>query len=295
MNGILLINKEKDLTSRDVVNKISKKLNIKKAGHAGTLDPLATGLLVIGIGKGTKILELLTLDTKEYIATVKMGIQTDTLDITGNIINEKKEFDIEKETLEKVLKKFKKSYMQTVPKYSAVKINGKKLYEYARCDKEIELPKRMVEIFDIILLDYNKEQQEFTFKTMVSKGTYIRSLIDDIGNYLDIPCTMKELIRTKSGKFSLENSYKIDDNNIKLISIKDALDIKSIIVEDSLLLKKIINGNKIELKEFDDEYILFLNKNEEEIALYKKDEILPSNPKLPRCQILLVFPLYCRC
>ncbi len=267
MDGIILINKEALMTSRDVVNQVAKKLKIKKVGHAGTLDPIATGLLIIGVGHGTKIMELLTLDTKEYIATVKMGIQTDTLDITGNIVEESSDFEVTKDKLIKVLETFKGKYFQTVPIYSAVKINGKKLYEYARNKENIELPKRLVEIFKIELLDYNMEQHEFKFKTLVSKGTYIRSLINDIGKSLKIPCTMKELVRTKSGKFKLEDSTKVDEE-YKLIRIKDALDIKSIKVDNLELLKKIKNGNIVTLKE-DSEYILFVDKDDLELAIYK--------------------------
>lgn len=270
VNGILLINKEQELTSRDVVNKISKKLGIKKVGHAGTLDPLATGLLVIGVGKATKILELLTLDTKEYIATVKMGIQTDTFDITGNIINRNIKVDLQKKELEKCLNSFLGSYYQTVPKYSAVKINGKKLYEYARKDIEVELPKRLVEIKKIELLSYDEKKLEFTFKTLVSKGTYIRSLIDDIGKNLNIFCTMKNLVRTKSGKFKLEDSFTLEDN-YKFISIKDSLDYKIIKIEDSELLKKVMNGNIINLPKENSDYITLINSSNEELAIYKKD------------------------
>ena len=270
-NGILLINKEQDLTSRDVVNKISKKLNIKKVGHAGTLDPLATGLLVIGVGKGTKILDLLTLDTKEYVATVKMGFQTDTLDITGNIINKNDNLKIKKEELEKCLNSFLGSYYQTVPKYSAVKINGKKLYEYARSEIDIELPKRLVDIKEIELLNYNEETLEFTFRTLVSKGTYIRSLIDDIGKSLNIFCTMKNLVRTKSGKFSLEDSFTIEEN-YSFIQIKDALDYKKIVIDDEILLKKVMNGNILELPFEKDEFLLFLNSDNQELAIYVRDE-----------------------
>ena len=266
MNGIILINKDKNITSRDVVNLVSKKLGIKKVGHAGTLDPLATGLMVIGINKGTKIMELLTMDTKEYIATVKMGIETDTLDITGNIKNENNNFKIEKKELEETLKSFKKEYLQTVPYFSAVKIKGKRLYEYAREKEEIELPKRMVKIYDIELLNYDNHNQEFTFKTLVSKGTYIRSLIKDIGDSLNISCTMKNLIRTKSGKFKLEDSNKIDDD-YKIISIKEALDIKTIKVEGELL-KKVRNGNIINL-DCKEDLVLLINKDNQELAIYK--------------------------
>ena len=267
MNGIVLINKEKGITSRDVVNKVSKKIGLKKVGHAGTLDPLATGLMVIGVGAATKILDLLTLDTKEYIATVKIGVQTDTLDITGTIMKEKKDYQLTEKQLIDTFKKFTCSYLQTVPKYSAVKIKGKRLYEYARNNQDIELPKRGVTIYELELLDFQKEQ--FTFRTLVSKGCYIRSLIDDIGLCLDIPMTMKELIRTKSGKFSLENSNNIADE-YKVIKIQDALDFKIIKVTDEVIIKKIKNGNNIELKE-NMEYVTLVDKNNEALAIYKKE------------------------
>jgi len=267
MNGIILINKEKGITSRDVVNKVSKKLNTKHVGHAGTLDPLATGLMVLGINKGTKILELLTLDKKEYIATVRIGIQTDTYDIIGTIIKKNSNYNLGKEELLKAFNHFSGTYLQTVPKYSAVKINGKKLYEYARGNIDIELPKREVSIYEIELLSF--DNNTFKFRTVVSKGTYIRSLINDIGEYLNIPMTMEELVRTKSGIFKLEDSNDID-SEYNIISIKDSLDIKSINVVDKELLKKIKNGNIINY-ESNLDYILFLEDNSE-LAIYKKIE-----------------------
>lgn len=267
MDGIILINKEKGLTSRDVVNKISKKLQIKKVGHAGTLDPIATGLLVIGVGKGTKILDLLTLDKKEYIATVSIGFKTDTYDITGNITEENYNYHLDKDKLKNVLDSFKGSYNQEVPKFSAVKIDGKKLYEYARKQIDIELPKRLVTIYKIELLTYN--DSEFTFKVLVSKGTYIRSLIHDISLKLNIPMTMKELIRTKSGKFLLENSNLIDDN-YNYIPIDRALDFKIIELEDEILLKKVRNGNKINLP-YNDIFIT-LKFKDDVLAIYKKEK-----------------------
>ena len=267
MDGIILINKEKGLTSRDVVNKISKKLQIKKVGHAGTLDPIATGLLVIGVGKGTKILDLLTLDQKEYIATVSIGFKTDTYDITGNITEENYNYHLDEDKLKNVLDSFKDSYNQEVPKFSAVKIDGKKLYEYARKQIDIELPKRLVTIYKIELLTYN--DSEFTFKVLVSKGTYIRSLIHDISLKLNIPMTMKELIRTKSGKFLLENSNLIDDN-YNYIPIDKALDFKIIELEDEILLKKVRNGNKINLP-YNDIFIT-LKFKDDVLAIYKKEK-----------------------
>lgn len=269
MDGIVLINKEKGLTSRDVVNKIVKKLNLKKVGHAGTLDPIACGLLVIGIGKCTKILDLLTMNTKEYIATSKIGIETDTLDISGNIIKEVNNFSLEKEELIKTLNSFIGSYYQEVPKYSAVKINGKKLYEYARNNLDINLPKRLITIYKIELLEFT--ENEFTFKVLVSKGTYIRSLIRDIGIKLNLPMTMKELIRTKSGKFSLTDSYNISDD-FKIIPIYKALDYPVIKITNEILLKKIKNGNKINL-DCSYDIITLIDNLDNTLAIYKKEEL----------------------
>lgn len=269
MDGIVLINKEEGLTSRDVVNKIVKKLNLKKVGHAGTLDPIAKGLLVVGIGKGTKILDLLTMNTKEYIATSKIGIETDTLDISGNILNKTNDFSLKREELINTLNSFIGSYYQEVPKYSAVKINGKKLYEYARNDLNVDLPKRLITIYKIELLEFNKN--EFTFKVLASKGTYIRSLIRDIGIKLKLPMTMKELIRTKSGKFNLSDSYEISDD-FKIIPIFEALDYPVIKITDENLLKKIKNGNKIKLDCSYDIITLIDNLNNT-LAIYKKEKL----------------------
>lgn len=269
MDGIVLINKEEGLTSRDVVNKIVKKLNLKKVGHAGTLDPIAKGLLVIGIGKGTKILDLLTMNTKEYIATSKIGIETDTLDISGNILNKTNDFSLKREELINTLNSFIGSYYQEVPKYSAVKINGKKLYEYARNNLNVDLPKRLITIYKIELLEFNKN--EFTFKVLASKGTYIRSLIRDIGIKLNLPMTMKELIRTKSGKFNLSDSYEISDD-FKIIPIFEALDYPVIKITNEILLKKIKNGNKIKLDCSYDTITLIDNLNNT-LAIYKKEKL----------------------
>ncbi|MBQ8892165.1 MAG: tRNA pseudouridine(55) synthase TruB [Bacilli bacterium] len=272
MDGIILINKEKGITSRDVVNKVSKKMKTKHVGHAGTLDPLATGLMIIGVGKGTKILELLTQDKKEYIATVKMGLQTDTFDITGNVIQKVKNVNIKEMDIINALNYFKGEYLQTVPKYSAVKINGKKLYEYARNNIDIVLPKRQVTIYEIELISINLKENEFTFRTLVSKGTYIRSLINDIGEFLNIPMTMQDLIRTKSGKFKLSDSNKIEDD-LKYISIPDSLDFKIKVINDEKTLKRVKNGNDIELTDTD-EYLTLVDENNNLIAIYKKDEFL---------------------
>lgn len=269
MFGIVLINKGKGLTSRDVVNLVSKKLNTKKVGHAGTLDPLATGLLVIGIGRGTKLLDILTLDTKEYIAEVKLGILTDTLDITGNIISEDINVNVKKEQLEKILESFIGEYLQEVPKYSAVKVDGKRLYQYARSDEEVILPKRLVSIKEIELLNFDLENKTFTFRTLVSKGTYIRSLIKDIGDKLKIYCTMQNLLRTKSGKFKIQDSIiieEIDEN--KIIPVDEVLDYPVEVI-DGELLKKVLNGNQINYCH-QSEFVIFSDSNKNILAIYQK-------------------------
>lgn len=270
MDKLLVVNKEKDLTSRDVINKLSKIFNFKKIGHTGTLDPIATGVLVCLFGKYTKLGNLLTSIDKEYIASIKLGIKTDTADITGNIIN-KTSFNLTREDILEVFKKFPKAYEQTVPKYSAVKINGKKLYEYARNNIDIDLPKRIVHIYDLELISFDGDT--ITFKTKVSKGTYIRSLIEDICQNLNTIGTMSSLVRTKQGNFSLQDSYTISDiekGNFKFMNIHEFLDYPSIDVGDDLI-KLVKNGAKIDNIYNILDKVIFTYKNED-IAIYIKEE-----------------------
>lgn len=268
MNGILLINKPKDITSRDVVNIAIEKLNTKKIGHTGTLDPIATGVMVLCIGKATKLVDLLTSEKKEYIAEVTFGIATDTLDITGNILKEE-EVIVNKQEIINVLNSIKGKYNQEVPIYSAVKINGKKLYEYARNNEIIKLPSREVEIYSIELLDY--DDNKVRFKCLVSKGTYIRSLIRDICNKLGVIGTMSKLIRTKQGKFNLEDCIDIDNiTKDKIINIKNVLDISKKIVDNNTK-EKIINGQIID-NIYNKDKILFLDKYDNVLAIYQQYE-----------------------
>ena len=209
MDGIIIVDKGKGYTSRDVVNSIESLLNTKKVGHGGTLDPIATGVLVVAVGNGLKILEFLSNKEKEYIATVKLGIETDTLDVTGKTVYKKDNYFLSITTLDEVLKSFIGKYEQTVPLYSSVKVGGQRLYKYARENIPVSLPKREVEIYSLELISCN--QEEFVIKAVVSKGTYIRSLIRDIGEKLDIPCTMKELRRTRQGEFTLEDDKTLEE------------------------------------------------------------------------------------
>lgn len=272
-SGVIIVNKESGITSFDVVHEISKMLGIKKIGHTGTLDPLAEGVLVITVGKATKIAELLTATNKEYKAGVLLGIQTDTLDITGKIINSKIVPD--NLPIEKTLNSFKKTYLQEVPIYSAVKVNGKKLYDYAREEKAVELPKKEVTIKEIDLL--STDRNTFTFKATVSKGCYIRSLIRDIGKSLNTYATMTNLIRTKQGKFTLEDSFSLKDvlsGKYKLLKIEEVLDYKVEKV-DPLTEQKIRTGQKLTNTYNVEDKIIFLNQNNELLGIYfLEDNIL---------------------
>ena len=273
-NGILIVNKPSGITSRDVVNIVGKTLNTKKVGHTGTLDPMATGVLVLCLGNALKVCELITANDKEYIAKVILGIETETLDTTSPIINTKKT-NITKEEIEKVLNSFKGSYLQEVPKYSAVKINGKKLYEYAREGKEIELPKKMVTIYDIQLVSditYYNDTTSFYIKTTVSKGTYIRSLIRDIGYKLNTCGCMDSLERTRQGIFNIDNSYTLEEiknNNYKLLSIEESLPNIPLVEVDNKTLFKIRNGVKLK-KFFTGDMAIIKDKNKV-VAIYKND------------------------
>jgi len=265
LNGIIIINKPQGFTSRDVVNKLNHIFHTKKIGHTGTLDPIATGVLVVAIGSYTKLVDELTALDKEYVAEIKLGIKTDTGDISGNVIEENNSFNINNEDILNVFTNFPKEYEQTVPKYSAVKINGKKLYEYARENIDIDLPKRMVSIYSLELLEFNGNL--IKFKACVSKGTYIRSLIEDICEKLNVLGTMNSLVRTKQGKFTIEESNNLDGINIntKLLSVKDVLDVTDYSLDDELY-KRVANGNKLNL-ELSDGYYSF-TYNDKDIALY---------------------------
>ena len=273
MNGILIVNKPQNYTSRDIVNIISKKLNTKKVGHTGTLDPIAEGVLVVPIGRALKISELLTSEKKEYIAKVILGYETDMLDITGKEIKRNIP-NVDKDKLIEVLNSFIGKYNQEVPMYSAVKVNGRKLYEYARSNIQITPPSKIVEIYSISLLEgpiYKDNTVEFTIKCEVSKGTYIRSLIRDIAYKLSTYGTMKELIRTKQGSFLLEDAFTLEDiqkDNYKLLSIKEALPNIKITKIDDKTLKQVKNGMVLD-KFFEEEISLLVDKDGREIAIYK--------------------------
>ena len=266
--GVLFINKEKNKTSFDIVNEISHLFGIKKVGHTGTLDPIAEGVLIVCLGKATKIVELLTAKDKEYIAKVELGYETDTYDNTGKVLKEKK---VEENLpIEEIIKSYKKTYLQEVPIYSAVKVNGKKLYEYARNNQIIECPKKEVTIKEIELLEKNKTS--FTIKTLVTKGCYIRSLIHDIGLSLNTYATMTSLIRTKQGNISIKDTNKLEDirnNNFTIHKIEEVLEYPKIELDEDNY-KKIKNGMKIPNSYNIKDKVIFTYQNKI-IGIYEKD------------------------
>lgn len=284
LDGIILIDKEKDYTSNDICQIVKKNLHVK-VGHIGTLDPNATGLIPLLIGEGTKLSKYLIEHDKEYIATIKLGIKTDTLDITGNVLEEKNENEISKyneAVIISILESFQGEITQIPPIYSAIKVNGKKLYEYAREGKEdkVEIPERKITIYDIELLKYDSSLNEIKFKVSCSKGTYIRTLVNDICEKLNEIGTLKDLRRTKVGYFDINDSIKIDEikncNNldeIKVFSIKDitenVLKFNKIIINNEKDLNKLLNGVIIDINQEN------INSKEiEYVSIYYNDEFI---------------------
>ena len=217
LNGIINVYKEVGFTSRDAVSKLTGILRQRKIGHTGTLDPAAEGVLPMCIGKATKLCELLTDHRKQYIAEIKFGIATDTEDVTGEIIEETSFSDdwyeekLTEDNLSKVISGFIGRQLQTPPMYSAKRVGGKRLYELAREGKVIERKPCEITIYSIEIKNIDVSRREATIVVDCSKGTYIRTLCKDIGNELGCKAAMKSLIRTKTGDFLLENSYKLDE------------------------------------------------------------------------------------
>lgn len=271
MDGLLIFDKEKGITSHDLVYKVRKKLGIKKVGHTGTLDPMATGVLVISIGKGTKTSDYILSSDKVYEAKIKLGVLTDSYDITGKILEEEN-VNFNEEEIKDALIKLTGKISQRPPIYSALKVKGKKLYEYAREGKDVEIKKRDVEIYKIDLLDFNGKD-EFTILTKVSKGTYIRSLANDLGKSLGTYGTLTELRRTRSGSFKIEDAIKVSDfERSSLDEIKEKIlpmdlaliDFKRIDIPKSFC-EKFIMGQFYKLNE---------KLNDENYRVYSEDNFL---------------------
>lgn len=277
MDGIIVINKPKGCTSHDVVHKI-KKLFGKKVGHTGTLDPNATGVLPILIGKGTELSQFLINHDKKYIATIQLGVKTDTGDVEGNVIEEKNvDLDnYDKNQINEILKKMLGKQKQIPPIYSAIKVNGKKLYEYARSGKNVDIPEREIEIYDLKCLNFDVVNKLLVFEIYCSKGTYVRTVCEKIAELLNTVGYMKELERTMVGDFNIEKSITIEelkdnfqnqnflDENI--ISIEKFFGNNPMIVLDEKKLKLFLNGVKLDFS-----YNKSLNCNSEFVRIYNEN------------------------
>lgn len=266
MNGVIVVNKPKGITSRDVVNKLVKVFGTKSIGHIGTLDPMATGVLVCLIGKYTKLGSIMVNHDKEYIATFKLNVLSDTLDSEGKVLDtaDKK---ISLEDMQGAIEHFNGlTYMQEVPIYSAVKVNGKKLYDYARSNEDVILPKKEVTIYKLELVSFGDEVK---IKCKVSKGTYIRALIRDICAYLGTYGVMTDLVRTKLGDYDISDAYSLDDisnGKYKLYSLEDIFDLDVRYINDDNH-KQIYNGNIV--KDKNSNYILY-KEGDKAVAFYTR-------------------------
>ena len=236
MNGVIVVDKAKGNTSFDEIRKIRKEYNIKKVGHTGTLDPMATGVLTILVGEATKLSDYLMEHDKEYVATLTLGEKRDTGDSEGKIIETKKVPELNEKDVKETLKSFEGEISQIPPKYSAIKVNGKKLYEYARSGEKIEIKPRKVTIFEINLIEI--KENNITFKVHCSKGTYIRTLCEDIAEKLGTVGYMSSLRRTRVGNFTLEDVGKI-------FSIEETLKNEPEYKLKDKELSKFLNGVKI--------------------------------------------------
>ncbi|HPX46144.1 MAG TPA: tRNA pseudouridine(55) synthase TruB [Bacteroidales bacterium] len=269
MNGIILVNKPIGITSHDVVVKVRKALNQKRIGHTGTLDPIAEGLMILTVGKTTKILPYLADQFKEYICEMKFGQRTDTLDISGKVLEEKESKLISKDELIKVLNSFLGKSLQVPPMYSAKKVAGKTLYKLARKNIEIERKSCEIEIKEIELLEYHDNIVKF--KVLCSTGTYVRVLTQDIANKTENIAVMTKLTRTKIDNFNLENAFtlqQIKEGNYNLISAYDVLsNYRYIELQD---LTRVYQGKKMKFDFCNDE-IVMITKDNEIIAAYQRN------------------------
>ena len=291
MNGILIINKEKGCTSHDIVYKVKKIFN-EKVGHTGTLDPLAEGVLPILIGKGTLCSKYLINHDKKYVVNLALGKKTETADLEGKIIEEKNIPDksLTQSKIEKVLKSFIGKQQQMPPIYSAIKVNGKKLYEYARKGQNVEIKPREIEIYDIKLINIDAQKKQIQFEVFCGKGTYIRSLCEDIAEKLETVGYMESLKRIQVGDFKIEESSKIqelEENKedtkyleSKIISVEEIFKNKEKIKLDDKKMQLFLNGVKITQNQENDIYRIY-DKNEKFIGigivqdkLLKRDIIL---------------------
>lgn len=271
MDGFLFLDKKDGLTSRGASSEVSHLLNEKKIGHIGTLDPFATGLLVVVLGKATKAATFFDEFSKEYVATIKLGVATDSMDLTGKEIESKEVPNLSKDKINEVLHSFLDKSKQLPPMTSAVHVNGQKLYKLARRGIEVERPLRDIEVYNIELISY--ENNELTFKVHASKGTYIRVLASDIAVKLGTVGHLVKLRRTKVGPFDITQSFKIEEVNIDSIeSVYEVLkEFSEVVTYDDKKVEDVKNGKILEIKfDTDKSKLLVIDKSHNAIAIYLK-------------------------
>lgn len=264
MDGIVIINKPKNCTSHDIVRK-AKKVFCEKVGHTGTLDPMATGVLPLLIGKGTLCSKYLINHDKIYKVQLTLGVKTDTADSEGSIIEEKKvpQEAFQKERIEEVLENFLGKQEQMPPMYSAIKVKGKKLYEYARKGQAVEVQPRPIEIYEIKLLKINQKEKQIEFQVACSKGTYIRSLCEDIAERIGTVGYMSKLNRVQVGDFSIEQAISIEQlekGEIPYITIEEIFSDRQEILLEKSRLQPFFNGVKLTMKKPDGVYRIYCNQ-----------------------------------
>ena len=269
MNGVILVNKPAGITSHDVVMKVRRALNQKRIGHTGTLDPLADGLMILTVGKSTKILPYLAEHFKEYVCEMRLGQRTDTLDTTGTLLEKREINPVTEEMIIDVLNSFLGKSLQIPPMYSAKKVDGKPLYKLARKNIEIERKSCEIEIREIELLEFSADR--ITFRVICSTGTYVRVLTQDIAERTDNIAVMSRLTRTKIDRFTLEEAFtlkQIDRGDFDLLSSYEVLsDYRYIEVED---LTRIYQGKRMQF-DFCDAEIVMITNNKEIIAAYQRN------------------------
>lgn len=276
INGLIVINKEKGMTSFDVVAKLRKIFQTKKVGHAGTLDPSVEGVLVVALGKATKLIEELQARPKTYIGEITLGFATETEDLDGQVIEEKYlDHKLDDQLVDETIASFLGEQTQTPPIYSAVKVKGKRLYEYARQGETVDIPSRTIFVYDYKRTSETKflsGKMSWDFEATVSKGTYIRTLISDTGKRLNYPATMTYLKRIKGSGFSLDDAFRLDE--LKEMTEAELLEalipIEKILVENQRLdvldeddWFKIKNGRKMH----------FSVASKQDLNIYRNDEL----------------------
>lgn len=298
IHGLIAIDKPKDITSHTVVEKVRRIFKIQKVGHFGTLDPLAEGLLLVGLGKATKFFNFYIKKTKLYSGVIKFGFATSTFDCEGDAVSEKKEVDLASVNIKEVLSKFTGPIIQTPPIYSAKKVNGKPLYKYAREQKSVEIKPINVEVFSLKTIEMSKDT--LTFEALTSSGTYIRSLANDIGEEIGVGGHLQDLRRLKIGEFHVEKAFTLDvlaqevekDNLAKVVTPIEALlpEFHKIIVNQEGR-RAVLNGQYLVAKDI---LRVFSSEKTENVRLFDDEgkllAIAKKDEKLMRFKPYIVFP-----